>query len=388
MGDSGCFSGVTSRKILPKCVVGYKKYTGYSGHNKGKYTASSFPALVGMPRGLIRSAVCAANNSLTAHTWSCYQSVKKHVRECQIKTGVRFSFPFSEKMATILVAYLLSLGTLKAATIESYLSAVRVWHLTRGHFVHGLRPDIVKSMLTGRGHEDDDIDRDDVGRMPVLIEHLQLLWELLPLDNSMSENERAAFWAISTLAFFGSFRLSELLPKKARQIDPRSELLRREVEFLERKVGSKKVKFLRVHLKSPKESRGNKQAVKVEVFATGNKFCPVEAFTAYVTGYGILQNNNAAFRRDWTGEAISQRWFGIKLKKFFKPYIKYGTLSGHSFRSGLSSLLGEAGFSDDEIMSLGRWSSSAFLNYIKLGRLARCRNAEKISNWLKTCGSM
>ena len=74
----------------------------------------------------------------------------------------------------------------------------------------------------------------------------------------------------------------------------------------------------------------------------------------------------------------------MKLKKFFKPYISYGTLTGHSFRSGLSSLLGEAGFSDDEIMALGRWSSSAFLRYIKLGRMKRCRNAEKISGWLKS----
>ena len=183
-------------------MVGFKKYAGFSSHNKGKFTANSFPALSGMPRGLIKSAVCAANNSLMSHTWQCYESIKKNVRACQVATGVKFSFPFSEKMATILVAYLLSLGTLKAATIESYLSALRVWHLTRGHFVHSLRPDIVKSMLTGQGHEDDDIDRDDVGRMPMLIEHLELLWELLPLDKSMSENERSAFWAICVLAFF------------------------------------------------------------------------------------------------------------------------------------------------------------------------------------------
>ena len=368
-------------------MVGFKKYAGYTSHNKGKFTSNSFPALSGMPRGLIKSAVCAANNSLTSHTWQCYESVKKHVRACQVATGEKFTFPFSERMSTILVAYLLSLGTLKAATIESYISALRVWHLTRGHFVHNLRPDIIKSMLTGQGHEDDDIDRDDVGRMPVLVEHLELLWELLPLDKSMSENERAAFWSICTLAFFGSFRISEILSKNARTVDPRTELLHRDVEVLERKVGRKKVKFLRVHLKSPKESRGNKESIKVEVFSTGNKLCPVEAFNRYVQGFGVLQRSNAAFRRDWTGEAISQRHFGAKLKKFFKPHIRYGTLTGHSFRSGLSSLLGEAGFSDDQIMSLGRWSSSAFLRYIKLGRLARCRNADKIAGWLNKCGS-
>ena len=136
-------------------------------------------------------------------------------------------------------------------------------------------------MLTGQGHEDDDIDRDDVGRMPVLVEHLELLWELLPLDKSMSVNEKSAFWAICVLAFFGSFRMTEILSKNARTIDPRTELLKRDIEILERKVGHKRVKFLRVHLKSPKECRGNKQSIKVEVFSTGNKFCPAEAFKKY-----------------------------------------------------------------------------------------------------------
>ena len=100
-------------------MAGFKKYAGFTAHSKGKFTARSFPDLNGLPRGLIKSAVSAANNSLTSHTWDCYESVKKHVRACQVATGVKFSFPFSERMVTILVAYLLSLGSLKAATVES-----------------------------------------------------------------------------------------------------------------------------------------------------------------------------------------------------------------------------------------------------------------------------
>ena len=151
----------------------------------------------------------------------------------------------------------------------------------------------------------------------------------------------------------------------------------------ERKVGGKKMKFLKVLLKSPKESKKNTESICVEVFSTGDKFCPVEAFETYEKGFGFLHRRSAVFRIDTNGDAFSQRNFNVKLKSFFKPYISYGTLSGHSFRSGLSSLLGEAGFNDDDIMALGRWSSSAFMNYVKLGRLKRCRNAEKITGWLK-----
>ena len=143
------------------------------------------------------------------------------------------------------------------------------------------------------------------------------------------------------------------------------------------------MKFLRISLKSPEEAKSNKQPIKVEVFQTKDKYCPVEAFESYERGFGVLQRGNAVFRKDINGDSFCQRFFNDKLKLFFKPYISYGSLTGHSFRSGLSSLLGEAGFNDDQIMAIGRWSSDAFLNYVKSGRLKRCRNAEKIASWLK-----
>ena len=136
------FSGASDHRKLPKHAPGSKKYGGYTIYSKGKYSKKSFPELEGLPRALLDSAIEAANNSLTAHTWVCYEVIKKHVRSCQVYTRKRFSFPFTDQMVIVLVSYLLSLGTLKAKTIESYLSDLRVWHLTRGFFVQNLRPDI------------------------------------------------------------------------------------------------------------------------------------------------------------------------------------------------------------------------------------------------------
>ena len=142
------------------------------------------------------------------------------------------------------------------------------------------------------------------------------------------------------------------------------------------------MKFMTILLKSPKEAKGNKEPIRVEVFATGNVFCPVEAFHRYEMFYGQIPNNNAAFRKSINGDGISQAYFNRNLKKFFSPYVSYGTLSGHSFRSGLSSLLGEAGFDDESIKALGRWNSESFKRYTKLGRLKRQRNSEKVTSWV------
>ena len=374
-------SGIGHRRE-PELVPRKRKYAGYSTFNRGRYSGKSFPQLEGMPLGLTRAAVMAANNSLTSHTWQCYETIKRHVSGCQKTCGIHFSFPFSESNIVVLVAYLLDKGNLKSATINNYLSSIRTWHLTKGYNPVNLRPEVVSVMLAGRANEDDVEAREEENRMPVMLEHLSLLRELLHVETEMPEGQRLAFWCISVLAFFGSFRITEILPKKAKQVDPKFELLRRDITFSERKVGRNKLKFMTVMLKSPKEAKGNRESIRVEIFATGNVYCPVEAFRRYEMFYGQIPSNNAAFRKSINGEGISQAYFNRNLKRFFSPYVSYGTLSGHSFRSGLSSLLGEAGFDDESIKALGRWSSESFRRYTKLGRLKRQRNSEKVTDWV------
>ena len=88
------------------------------------------------------------------------------------------------------------------------------------------------------------------------MEHLKLLREILPLEKSLSEVEKLALWSIAMLAFFGSFRITELLPKKARTIYPKVDLLRRDIKLVCHRVGNVQKRFLKIHLKSPKETSG------------------------------------------------------------------------------------------------------------------------------------
>ena len=50
----------------------------------------------------------------------------------------------------------------------------------------------------------------------------------------------------------------------------------------------------------------------------------------------------------------------------------------HSFRAGMASLLGTLGYTDEDIQAVGRWSSRAFLAYLKLPRTQRLTMAKKI----------
>ena len=53
-------------------------------------------------------------------------------------------------------------------------------------------------------------------------------------------------------------------------------------------------------------------------------------------------------------------------------------IRSHSFRSGVATEMGQAGFTDDEIMAQGRWSSQAFKLYIKMDRLKRLKFSERM----------
>ena len=65
-------------------------------------------------------------------------------------------------------------------------------------------------------------------------------------------------------------------------------------------------------------------SIKIEVFATDNELCMV---------------------------------------KFYKAYLE--KVTGHSSIAGLCTLMAQAEFRELEIKSIGRWSSEAFLTYVK-----------------------
>ncbi len=50
----------------------------------------------------------------------------------------------------------------------------------------------------------------------------------------------------------------------------------------------------------------------------------------------------------------------------------------HSFRIGTASMLGTLGYGDEDIQAVGRWSSRAFEEYLRLPRTKRMLIAKKI----------
>ena len=74
--------------------------------------------------------------------------------------------------------------------------------------------------------------------------------------------------------------------------------------------------------------------------------------------------------------------FNHDLKRFLGDMAKdmKGSVTSHSFRSGIATSMALAGYSDEEIMAMGRWKSDAFLRYVKTPREKRALVAQELAS--------
>ena len=92
-----------------------------------------------------------------------------------------------------------------------------------------------------------------------------------------SNPERALVWAIASVAFFGFFRLGELLLESANRFNPRTDLSWGDVAVDDRA----KPTMVRVHLKQSKCNQVGK-GVDVILGRTNCQLCPVAAVLYYI----------------------------------------------------------------------------------------------------------
>ena len=162
-------------------------------------------------------------------------------------------------------------------------------------------------------------------------------------------------------------RVHEGLSREKVNFDPTSTLLFEDIEFTKIKLDGKSQELLKVKLKCPKESSiGN--GVIIEIFGNNTFFCAVNAMKKYLRTFPVKLEKNKPLFRSNTGANFT----GLELNKELADLTKditegtTGIIRSHSFRSGMATEMGLAGFSDSQIMAAGRWSSLAFKAYCKL----------------------
>ena len=253
-------------------------------------------------------------------------------------------------------------------------------HLTQGLDIPALRPPIISSILEGKSHIETVTARlkNKPKRLPVTLNLLKLLKAKI---NNWDETDqmRLLVWSICLICFFGGFRIHEILTKHKTYFDPAFTLLGRDIRVVSLKSGKETISALQILIKSPKEDRIGKEFI-IDVYETKGNFCPVKYFQRWKNSNPPGSSRKPAFLKP-DGSPLTGNDFNKILRTLLEPHIDYTKkkVSSHSFRGGMATLLGQLGYSDEEIQAMGRWSSRAFESYMKMPRTRRAAMAKKLA---------
>ena len=95
-----------------------------------------------------------------------------------------------------------------------------------------------------------------------------------------------------------------------------------------------------------------------------SEFCPVKAVVAYMS---CRPSVGHAFFQTFGALPLTRYEFGKMIKRCMKFWsLPTECFSSHSFRIGAATFAAMSGCSDEQIQSMGRWSSNTFRRYIRI----------------------
>jgi hypothetical protein len=123
------------------------------------------------------------------------------------------------------------------------------------------------------------------------------------------------------------------------------------------------IKTVHIYLRKSKTNQDGKKVV-IEIFPLDSIVCPVKALTSYLSNRPTVPSILLCHKDN---SPLTRYQFGAVLTKTLQA-LNIDTLGykSHSFRIGAASWLALQGTSHDRIKKLGRWSSNAFLRYIRI----------------------
>ena len=191
---------------------------------------------------------------------------------------------------------------------------------------------------------------------PPIIKRVGEVWEALG-----PSQDHIMLWAAVTLAFFGFLRSGEVTVPSDSAFDPAAHLT-----FDDVKVDNiTNPTLLKIRLKASKTDPF-RNGIDIVVGRTNNKLCPVTAVLAYLAARG---NGPGFLFKFQDGRHLTKPRFVEAVRQALgRAGFDPKAYTGHSFRIGAATTANACGLNDSTIQMLGRWSSSAYLVYVRTPR--------------------
>ena len=204
-------------------------------------------------------------------------------------------------------------------------------------------------------------------KLPFSIEHLSAFYDCLDLCNM----KHLSCWCAMLLAFFGCFRLSNLVSTSKGKFDPLKNLKRDDIKF--------EKKFVLVYYKWSKTNQFSNKVAWVPISSVSDSRFNLKNHFKKLFSLVKAPSHAPLFsfkKNDYHSRFSLVRLLDLCVLKAGLPVSDY---SWHSFRRGAAVFAFELGLADSAVQLLGDWSSSAFKNYLEFAFKRKASIAKKIA---------
>ena len=313
-------------------------------------------------RGLDATIQDLCHKGLAHSTHRTYKAAVNRYTSFCVKYGISNAFPTNELILCRFVASLAQDG-LAPSTVKSYLSGIRHAQIMDGYPDIHMTDTMPRLKLLQSGVARDRAARgvQTKQRLPItvgLLRSMLNVWTTLDRDQAFNHT---MLRAAATVCFFGFFRSGEITVPSRAACDSRYHLYWGDVAVEEGNPPA----MIRVHLKRSKCDQLGR-GVSVFIGRSGVFPCAVTEVMNYVRVRGP---DPGPFFRFADGCPLTKAAFVARVKSALSASgISPDQYSGHSFRVGAATAAAEAGLEDSTVRLLGRWSSDAFLRYVRTPR--------------------
>ena len=204
-------------------------------------------------------------------------------------------------------------------------------------------------------------------KLPFTIHHLCKFYDYLSLSNV----KHLACWCAILLAFFGCFRLSNLVPVSKNKFDPLKHLSRDDIKFEDDVV--------LVFYKWSKTNQNSNKVIWVPICSVVDERFDIKRFLYKL--FDTVKAPKAAPLFSFSKANYHSRASLVRLLDLciFEAGLSLTDYSWHSFRRGAAVFAFELGLADSAVQLLGDWSSLAFKNYLEFAFLKKVSVAKEIA---------
>jgi Phage integrase SAM-like domain len=295
--------------------------------------------------------------SLAKSTWKRYNSAwnlwQKFCKDLHLNC-----FKISESKKLSFICWCSKNCSIKSSTINMYLSAIsKVFRLAKGKSNNDIQKQLLKGLENTSSKK---FFKKKSQIRPITLSLLAKFKNSLR-SGEKSDLEKLSLWGAAVVAFWGCFRLGELLCREKFRFDKYTDLLWKDIKFVDKQV--------LICIKSGKTSGSKPVTVRLGSLPN-KKFCPRSALKRlknFQKAKNFYNPRLPVFRTsiEKGGSKNLRPWDLVK--EFKKFSIRKSDFSGKSFRSGIPSILASSHrrFKANVLQNFGRWKSQAFRAYIR-----------------------